>query len=120
MFEIKFLKIALIITFLASFFFSCKDSTNALMGSDFAVENTNDIQRIHIFKRNGVQAKFERQGDDWIINDRDLANADPMETLLKTLKTMRVSYIPLKAAEPGIIKEMGSKGIKVELYNRKK
>jgi hypothetical protein len=119
MFEIKFLKIALIITFLASFFFSCKDSTNALKGSDFAVENTNDIQRIHIFKRNGVQAKFERQGDDWIINDRDLANADPMETLLKTLKTMRVSYIPLKAAEPGIIKEMGSKGIKVELYNRK-
>ena len=85
---------------------------------EFGVSNTNQIHKIFIADRTGKTATLERMDDHWMYNGKYVARPTAMETLLETLQKQVVWYIPTKASEENMVKDLASVGIKVELYDK--
>jgi len=85
---------------------------------DFATENIEDVHRIFMADKKGKTIDLKKDGDKWILNDQHEVFFNSMEIILRTLKKLRVKYIPPKAAEELIIKNLAASGIKVELYDK--
>jgi hypothetical protein len=79
-------------------------------------QNTDELYKIFIAQRDGETTTLERQGDNWIYNQKYKANLNVMEPLLRTIRGVRVQYIPTRASVPSIVNELASIGTKVELY----
>ena len=86
---------------------------------DFGVADTDQIGRIFLADKKGNTLDLKRQGQDWIVNDEHIAFFNTMDIMLKTLRQVKVKYIPPKAAEEYLIKSLAATGIKVELYDLK-
>jgi hypothetical protein len=85
---------------------------------EFAVDDPSQIRKIFIADRNGQRAKLERNDEGWIYNDRYPARLTAVQTLLETIRGVRVMYIPPKAAEQDMIKSLAAEGLKVEIYGK--
>ncbi len=85
---------------------------------EFAVKDIDQIHKINIIKRNDKPLKFERQGKNWIINGKYLADETPMANILSVFKRVRIKYVPPDAAVENIMKSMIANSIKVELYDK--
>lgn len=86
---------------------------------EFAMADPDDIQKIFLADRAMNTATLERQKDGaWLYNGRYPARPTAIQTLLQTLTTVKVYYIPAEAAKNNIIKTLGAEGIKVEVYDR--
>lgn len=86
---------------------------------DFAVRNTDDIGKIFIADRSGQTATLLRKEGYWEYNKLYKANKSAVQTLLETIQRVNVYNIPPKIAEPSMIKDLASNGLKVEIYDRK-
>lgn len=96
------------------------DSKMNFPDRDFAVENVDDIHRIFIADKRGRTVDLKRQSDDtWLLNDQHETFENPIDVILRTIKNLKVKYIPPKAAEDIMIRGLASDGIKVELYDSK-
>jgi hypothetical protein len=82
----------------------------------FAVEDPERIQRIFIADRQGHTVDLVREKDRWMYNGKFPARPTAVQTLLQTMKQMRVWYVPTNSATPNILKSLATQGIKVELY----
>lgn len=78
-----------------------------------------DVQKIFIAQRDGTTTTLERKDDYWIVNGKHKANPNIMRNMMTTIGAIDVKFIPTKASNEHIIKEMAAIGIKVELYNKK-
>lgn len=85
---------------------------------DFAIEDTDKIYKIFLADRNGKTATLERAGKGWLYNHEYPARLSAVNTLLETMKKVRVQYIPPEAAEPSMVKSIAAEGIKVETYDK--
>jgi hypothetical protein len=86
---------------------------------EFAVKNTDDIQKIFIADRKGQSATLERRPDNsWLYNGKYSARPTAVEILLETIRRVRVYYVPTKASEQYIVKSLATDGIKVEIYGK--
>lgn len=85
---------------------------------DFATENIEDVHRIFLADKKGKTIDLKRVNEKWIVNDKHEVFFNTMDVLLRTLKRLRVKYIPPKVAEEHIIKNLAASGIKVELYDK--
>lgn len=85
--------------------------------SSFAVEDTASVTRIFIADKNDNAVLLEKQDNGtWLINGTYIAHDVKVESLLKTLKDIRVrAPVPLVARE-GVISRMATLGKKVEIY----
>lgn len=88
-----------------------------LEGMQFATATAN-VHKIFIAQRDGSKVSLTRNGDHWMVNDKYRANANIMKNMMTTLGRVSVKYIPTRASNEHIIKEMASIGIKVELYGK--
>ncbi len=86
---------------------------------EFAVKNTDDIGKIFIADRSGQTATLERKEGYWMYNERYRARKSAIETLLETIQKVNVLNIPPKISEPSMITDLASKGLKVEIYDKK-
>ena len=86
---------------------------------DFAVANTEDIGKIFIADRTGQTATLVRKDGYWEYNGRYRARRTAIETLLETIQRVNVLNIPPKIAEPSMIRDIASNGLKVEIYDKK-
>ena len=88
---------------------------------DFAVKNVADIGKIFLVDRSNNQTVLERIGDseEWTFNKKYKARANAMENLLRAIREIEVRYQPAEAALDNIIRSISSKGIKVEIYDKK-
>jgi len=94
-------------------------STNAKFPDrDFATENIDDVYRIFMADKKGKVIDLKKVDNKWIVNDKGEAFFNTVEVLLRSLKRLRVKYIPPKVAEEHIIKNLAASGIKVELYDK--
>ena len=86
-------------------------------GMRFATK-TADVYKIFIAKRDGSTTTLERRDDHWILNGKHRANPNVMKNMMTTIGGISVKFIPTKASNEHIIKEMAAIGIKVELYGQ--
>jgi hypothetical protein len=89
-----------------------------LSDREFAVENTEKIQRVFIAHRDGDTFLLERDGNGWTVNGKYKVFPNAMRNLMEALGKMEIEYIPANAAIPSIVKDMSSIGCKVEVYDR--
>ncbi len=96
------------------------DTTSSNFGwdRDFKVKDPHEIQKIFIAKRDGVTTTLERQGDHWTVNGGYKASENVMKNLLETVTNLELKYVPPAAANGNIVREMGTRGIKVEIFNK--
>ncbi len=97
---------------------NAQDSTIKSWDMEFAVPNTGDIYKIFIADRNNTSATLERKDGYWLYNGKYEARPTAVQTLLQTIKSVRVQYVPTKSAEEGLVRSLATDGIKVELYDK--
>ena len=85
---------------------------------DFAVPDTDDIHKIFLAHRDGEMVTLTRQGNDWLYNGKWKARPGAMDNLLDAIRRLRIKYVPPRAAVPAMVRDLGTQGIKVELYAR--
>lgn len=100
----------------ASYYISGKNADSHALGWDriFKVEEK-DIQKIFIAKRTGETTTIERDGSGWKVNGQK-ANKNVVENLLEAVTNLELQSVPPPAAVDGVVKELASRGIKVEIY----
>lgn len=85
----------------------------------FATENIDDVHRIFLANRKGETIDLQRtDSEKWILNNKYETYFNTMDVLLRTLKNLRVKYIPPRIAEEHIIGSLATNGIKVQLFDK--
>ncbi|MBK9335194.1 MAG: DUF4340 domain-containing protein [Lewinellaceae bacterium] len=90
--------------------------SNVSWDMDFAVRDTSSITRIFLADRSGQSTTLERKDGYWLYNGQYKARTSAVNTLLATIGSLNVLYIPPKVAEQTMIKSLAAEGIKVEVY----
>ncbi|MBK9015804.1 MAG: DUF4340 domain-containing protein [Saprospiraceae bacterium] len=103
----------------AWYFWGGKQSSNSTLGWDrlFKVEEQ-DIQKIFIAKRTGETTTIERDGGGWKVNGQK-ASKNAVENLLEAVTKLELQSVPPPAATDNVVKELASRGIKVEVYGNR-
>ena len=103
------------------YLFSNKTNESATtLGWDrkFAVENIGDVSKVFIAKRSGETTTLTRSGDHWLVNGDHKASPNAVENVLEVIQDVTLKFVPPSAALDHIVKEMASRGIKVEVYGK--
>ncbi len=86
---------------------------------DFAVKDTAAVVKIFMADKSGQQVTLDRvDATDWILNGAYPARPDAIKTLLQTMHDLEVRSPIGKNGYNNVIKNIASKGIKVEVYTR--
>lgn len=88
---------------------------------DYHIEDTSSIVKIFMADKSDNQVTLTRvEGDTtWLVDNTYEANQAMVDLFLETLHTMRVKQQVNKAAVPNITKNLASKHVKVEVYQRR-
>lgn len=103
----------------AWYFLAGKNTATSTLGWDrlFKVPEA-DIQKIFLAKRTGETTTVERDGDGWKVNGQK-ASKNAVENLLEAVSNLELQSVPPPAATDNVVKELASRGIKVEVYGRR-
>lgn len=84
---------------------------------DFAVKDTNTIDKIFMADRSGNKVLLEKKGKSyWMLNGKYQARQNSINTLLYTIASLDVRNPVAKAAYNNVVKQLASNGIKIEIY----
>lgn len=98
-----------------------QQTKTSLVGTDrnFAVKDADQIHKIFLANRRYKETTtLTRKGDHWVLKDGHKVRPNAMENLLEAISNIEMKYKPAKAAIPGMIKDLSTNSIKVELYNQ--
>lgn len=97
-----------------------EQSKSTLVGWDreFAVEDTDEVHRIFIVRRDGQKTTLERDGKEWLYDGQYKANPAVIEPLLQVVGKVQMKYKPPEASVDHIVKILATQGTKVELYDK--
>jgi len=84
--------------------------------SDFAIENTEEINKIIITEVNGSHADLELIKGEWRLNKRYKARPENVALLLKTFKGISVQSAVPKNAVMNITRNIAARNRKVEIF----
>ncbi len=84
--------------------------------TDFSVNDTASITKIFIADKNVNAVTISREGGHWILDGESLANTKIVNTLLSTLKRIKVKSPVSLASHNSVVKRLSSIGKKVEIY----
>lgn len=85
----------------------------------FAVADTSRIGKIFLAHRDNETVSLERKGTHWIYNGKWIVRPGAMENLLDAVRRIEIKYQPAQAAVPNMVRNLGSEGIKVEIYDKR-
>ncbi len=92
---------------------------------DFAIENTASIGKVFMVRKtDGAVITLERRGKDWYVTNAIdggtyyKANPNVVENLLEAMSGIRLKYIPPRAALDHIVKDLATRSIKVQVFDR--
>ncbi len=77
------------------------------------------VHKIFLAHRDGETITLSRVGDYWLLNDSLRARPNAMENLLDAIGRVSMKYRPPESAIPNMVEDLATRGIKVELYDRK-
>lgn len=85
--------------------------------SDFAIEDTSNVVKIFLADKQNRNLTLEKkQISEWKINGIHKASKRKVETLLKTMKDVKVFSPVPKAAHNNVVSRMAANSVKVEIY----
>ncbi|MEL7021064.1 MAG: DUF4340 domain-containing protein [Bacteroidota bacterium] len=98
-----------------------RQTTTSTIGQDrmFKVEDVENIRKIFIADRDGRRTTLTRKdAERWIYNDKYPARPDAMRNLLDAIQKIEMKYKPADAAVRGMVADLATDGIKVEIYKK--
>jgi hypothetical protein len=87
---------------------------------DFAIEDTSSVAKIFFADKFGNDVTLNRTDNGWLANDVYPIRMDAMNTLLKTIQSIEVNYPVSNSMHNKVIKNLASKGVKIEIYTKNK
>ena len=116
--------LALIILSVLTYFVlrkSFKKSTLKTEETSFSVKDTASVYKIFYADKKGKKILLERKEiNQWVVNEKQLAQKDLIDMTLQTLHNLSIKSPSVKAARDNAIRELATKGIKVEIYEKDK
>ncbi|MCB0409924.1 MAG: hypothetical protein KDD29_06865 [Flavobacteriales bacterium] len=117
----KILLAVLVVLVAVALYFFMNNKTGTLGGrsgvlSDFAFEDTTNIDQIFISDPSGEQVTLIKGDKNWLVNGKHKARPESITVLMKTFNRIAVKSPVEKAAMENVIKEMSTQAIKVEIY----
>ena len=109
----------LIISTLIWFLSTDKEST-ITDDNNFSVTDTASISKIFIADRSGKTITLDRTQNTWTVNNKYEVRKDAITTILNTIHQIRIQRPVPKNAFDGVIKDLATTGVKVEIYTNKK
>jgi len=112
--------VILLALLLLAYFFVIKKPTATInqVETAFAVADTASINKIELLSNKGYRIVLTRQSDyQWLVNDRYFARPDAVQTLLSTIKRLKVKNPVSKAAYPTVMKSFEKPLKTVKIYN---
>jgi len=97
-----------------------KNNTGTISGKEtnFAVAEIEEIAKIFMADKNEQKILLQRKGNNWIVNSKYKARAGAIKNLLSTIKDVRVDHPVSKAARNNVVRDLVTKAIKIEIYNK--
>ena len=87
---------------------------------DFAIEDTASIDRIFMVRKDNQQVLLTREGDHWMVNNRNVVRPDAIDLLLKTLNRIRVKSPVSTSSLDNAVRMLATRNTKVEVYHKNK
>lgn len=116
--------IGLLVLVIGTYFLLRKNTGSTLDASEtaFAIENTEKIDKIFLRSRyHNASAILEKNSEGiWRVNDKYEADGAKVNMLLTSAREMRVKYPVGQDFWDQVIRNLSSKGTKVELYSKGK
>lgn len=105
----------------AYYFIKTKDNSTSRNSDNwdmqFSIPDIKKISRIFILDRQGRKAQLDLHKGKWLFNGQHPARLDGIRTLLETLQKLTVKFIPTNAAVPGMMQDLATNGIRVEVFD---
>lgn len=104
----------------AAFLTTKQQSVTSTLGQDrlFAIKETDKIGKIFIADREGHKTNLVRKGKDWEYNYQHKANPNAINNLLDAISRVQMKFKPADAAVKGMVTDLATRGIKVEIYDQ--
>ncbi len=116
--QLFYIAAILLITAIIWFLTSNKKSTIST-DNTFDVSDTSSVTKVFIADRNGTTLTLVRTDGNWTVNDKYNVRKDAINTLLYTIKSIRVERpVPTKIFDK-VIRNLATSGVKVEVYTNK-
>ena len=116
----KIFFISIVILLVCSLFFIRENKTSSFNTELFSVSDTISINKIIISDRYDNEIELRRNNNQWIVNDSYLVRNDAINTLLSTLKNIRIKNLLSNEIEKNIEKQISTLGVGVIIYNNNK
>ena len=88
--------------------------------NNFAISDTASVSKIFIADRNGSTITLDRARNNWSINNKYKVRKDAITTILNTIQQIKIQRPVPKNSLKNVIKDLATKGVKVEIYTDKK
>jgi len=115
--KIFFLLLSIIFIYLL---FDYNKKTKLKNEKEFAIKNTEDINKIFLSDRKGYNIILSKTNNNWIINDKYDVRDDAIKTLLSTIKQIEIQRPVSNTSFNNVIKQLATTGVKVEIYYNNK
>jgi hypothetical protein len=111
----------LILLISALFWFLSTDKKSTITDdNNFSVSDTASVSKIFIADRSGKTITLDRTKNIWTVNNKYEVRKDAITTILNTIHKIRIQRPVPRNAFDGVIKDLATTGVKVEIYTNKK
>jgi len=87
--------------------------------NNFAISDTASVSKIFIADRNGTTITLNRNGNNWVVNNKYGVRKDAIKTILTTINKIRIQRPVPKKMLDNVIKRLSTQGVKIEIYLNK-
>ena len=115
--KILFILISFFVIFL---FYNNNQKLKSEAEKNFAIENIDEINKIFLSDRKGTNLTLYKNDKVWKINNKYNVRNDAINTLLTTIKDIKVQRPVSNTSYNNVIRQLASTGVKVEIYYGKK
>ena len=115
--KILFILISFFVIFL---FYNNNQKLKREAEKNFAIENIDEINKIFLSDRKGTNLTLYKNDKVWKINNKYNVRNDAINTLLTTIKDIKVQRPVSNTSYNNVIRQLASTGVKVEIYYGKK
>ena len=100
-------------------FLSTDKKSTITNDNNFAISDTASVSRIFIADRSGKTITLDRIEKAWTVNNKYEVRKDAITTILNTIQQIRIQRPVAKNELDGVIKDLATTGVKVEIYTNK-
>ena len=111
----------ILIIFMAVLIWFLSNDTKSTISveNNFSISDTASVSKIFIADRNGTTITLNRNGKNWVVNNKYGVSKIAIKTILKTINQIRIQRPVPKKKLDNVIKRLATQGVKIEIYTNK-